>query len=156
MSDKTDRYSTDEIFANAVSNREDPPVDVMYDEKQARKEKDRIRLDIERYVEEHDSCHSVTDFIENQAGISKGLYSRFMNSDAPTGLSRDSLLKIFIVLGYDIDHIRTLLHRFGVPDLYARNRRDYEIIRGIASGKTLRDIDDDLDEKGMKTLWKEA
>lgn len=91
--------------------------------------------------------------IVNKAGITKSQFSRFMSSDGPKGLSRDSMLKICIVLGYNIDYIRTLLHRSGLPDLYPRDRRDYLIIKGIIAGEDLRDIDEKLESEGMETLW---
>lgn len=147
-------YSTEKIFEDAKKKEKDPPDRIMYDPSMARKEKDKLRGDIENYVKRHDNCSSETDFIVNKAGITKSQFSRFMNSDGTKGLSRDSILKIFIVLGYNIDYIRTLLHRFGLPDLYARDRRDYLIIKGIIAEQSLTDIDETLDSEGFETLWK--
>ena len=147
------KYSTEKIFEDLKKQRKDPPESVMYDETQAGAEKEKLRKDIENFVRRHDDCSSETDFIVNRAGITKSQYSRFMNSEGPKGLSRDSLLKIFIVLGYNVDYMRTLLHRFGLKDLYARDRRDYMIIKGIVSGKDLKEI---LEGEGMDTLWKES
>lgn len=149
-----DMYSTEKIFENAKNGKKDPPDRVMYDPTQARNEKEKLRRDIENYIKKHDNCSSETDFIVNKAGITKSQFSRFMSSDGPKGLSRDSILKIFIVLGYNIDYVRTLLHRFGLPDLYPRDRRDYLIIKGIIAGESLRDIDETLESEGMETLWK--
>jgi len=150
------KYSTEKIFEDLKKQRKDPPESVMYDETQAGVEKEKLRKDIENFVRRHDDCSSETDFIVNRAGITKSQYSRFMNSEGPKGLSRDSLLKIFIVLGYNVDYMRTLLHRFGLKDLYARDRRDYMIIKGIVSGKDLKEIDEILEGEGMDTLWKES
>lgn len=147
-------YSTEKIFENVKNREKAPPDRVMYDPSMARKEKDKLRRDIENYINRHDNCSSETDFIVNKAGITKSQFSRFMNSDGTRGLSRDSILKIFIVLGYNIDYIRTLLHRFGLPDLYPRDRRDYLIIKGVIEGKSLTDIDEKLDSEGFETLWK--
>lgn len=147
-------YSTEKIFENAKKKKKDPPDRVMYDVTKARTEKEKLRRDIENYIKRHDNCSSETDFIVNKAGITKSQFSRFMSSDGPKGLSRDSMLKICIVLGYNIDYIRTLLHRFGLPDLYPRDRRDYLIIKGIIAGEDLRDIDEKLESEGMETLWK--
>ena len=147
-------YSTEKIFEDAKNKEKDPPERVMYDPSMARKEKDKLRRDIENYIRRHDNCSSETDFIVNKAGITKSQFSRFMNNDSTKGLSRDSILKIFIVLGYNIDYIRTLLHRFGLPDLYPRDRRDFLIIKGVIAGKSLTDIDETLDSEGFETLWK--
>ena len=49
-------YSTEKIFENVKNREKDPPDRVMYDPSMARKEKDKLRRDIENYINRHDNC----------------------------------------------------------------------------------------------------
>lgn len=71
-------------------------------------------------------------------------------------LNRDKLLAAFIHLHYSLDQIQTLLCRLGLPMLYVRNKRDYQIAVGIKAQKSLDEIDVILNEKHLTPLGQYA
>lgn len=150
---ESEQYTTDLIYESAVAGK-DMPDEVMYDPADAKKEKEAIRMDIYKFIDEHpDRCKSENTFRQTFTSIEKSQFSRFMNGDDQKGLGRDSLLQILITLGYPLPKIRTTLHRLGLPDLYARNRRDYFIIQGIAKGMSLDELNVRLNDEGYDPLW---
>lgn len=71
-------------------------------------------------------------------------------------LNRDKVLAVLINLGYRLDEVQSMLGRLGVPSLYVRNKRDFQIAAGIRNGKSLYEIDCLLSEKNIKTLGQYA
>lgn len=69
-------------------------------------------------------------------------------------LGRDKLLTVLINLHYDFDATQAMLQRLHMPMLYVRNKRDYVIAVCIHEGKTLDEIEDILQSKGMELLMR--
>ena len=66
--------------------------------------------------------------------------------------SREKLICIAIGLGASLDETQEMLRRSGFAELYAKDKRDAIIIFGIAHGKNLLQVNDDLFDKNMETL----
>lgn len=82
--------------------------------------------------------------------MSSSQLNEFLNGKK--GLSRSKLIGICITLNYTIQETRDLLHRLGYPDLYSRNRRDFEILDCIKQGKSLDETNESLWKNGFDDL----
>ena len=85
-----------------------------------------------------------------ECSINPSHLSDFFNNGK--NLGRNKLLAVLINLKYDLESIQSMLSRFGISPLYARNRRDYQIIIGIRNGKSLDDIDVILRQKNFEPI----
>lgn len=92
---------------------------------------------------------SLTKFA-NECGIQPSHLSDFFNKGKKLG--RDKLLAAFISLGYDLEKTQTMLRRLGLPELYVRSKRDYQIAVCVQEGKSLDETDEILCAKGIEPL----
>lgn len=88
----------------------------------------------------------------NECAIHPSHLSDFFNNGKKLG--RDKLLTVLINLHYDFDATQAMLQRLHMPMLYVRNKRDYVIAVCIHEGKTLDEIEDILQSKGMELLMR--
>lgn len=88
--------------------------------------------------------------IATECGISPSQLSDFLNSKKQ--MSRDKLLSIFITLEFDIEKVQKSLLHFGASELYARNARDFIILKGIKEALSLDDINENLRKEHFDTL----
>lgn len=82
--------------------------------------------------------------------LSPSQLNEFLNGKKRLG--RDKLIGICITLNYTIKETRDILHRLDYPDLYSRNRRDFEILNCIKQGKSLDETNDILLKNGFEDL----
>lgn len=88
--------------------------------------------------------------IATECNISPSQLSDFLNSKKQ--MSRDKLLSIFITLEFDIEKVQKSLLHFGASELYARNARDFIILKGIKEALSLDDINENLRKEHFDTL----
>lgn len=131
---------TDEILSDIRKGiRDENKVDFL----QISEARRQLRFDIEEMYD------SLTKFA-NECGIHTSHLSDFFNNGKKLG--RDKLLTVCINLHYDFEKTQTILHRLEAPELYVRNKRDYQIAVGIQEGKSLDEIEEVLCEKGIAPL----
>ncbi|MEY8334916.1 hypothetical protein AALB53_17700 [Lachnospiraceae bacterium 47-T17] len=82
--------------------------------------------------------------------INSSHLSEFLRGTKKIG--RDLLLSMFITLGYDLDRTQDMLRRLGMPALYVRDTRDYQIALAIRTQKSLDETDQLLQSRNLKTL----
>lgn len=99
-----------------------------------------------RILDQYKSYSKFADASE----VSPSQLNEFLNGKK--GLSRSKLIGICITLKYTIRETRDVLHRLGYPDLYSRNRRDFEILGCIKQGKSLDETNDILLNNGFDDL----
>lgn len=99
-----------------------------------------------RILEQYKSYSKFADACElSSSQLNEFIYGK-------KGLSRSKLLGICVTLNYTIRETRDLLHRLGYPDLYSRNRRDFEILDCIRQGKSLDETNEILWKNGFDDL----
>lgn len=82
--------------------------------------------------------------------ISHSHLNEFLNGKKQ--ISRDKLICICVALKYDIKRTRHTLRCLGETDLYAKNRRDFEILNCIQQGKSLDETNEILQKNGLDLL----
>lgn len=99
-----------------------------------------------RILEQFKSHSKFADACE----LSQSQLNEFLNDKKRLG--RSKLLGICITLNCTIQETRDILHRLDYPDLYSRNRRDFEILNCIKQGKSLDETNDILLKNGFDDL----
>ena len=66
--------------------------------------------------------------------------------------SRDSLVCICVAMSMSLEETQALLKIAGIAALYPKSKRDSIIIKGISENKTVAKINEELYNRGEKTL----
>lgn len=131
---------TDEIFEDIINDTSNENNIDFVEENAARKE---IREAVEAQYP------SLSQFA-SECGIHPSHLSDFFNKGK--NLGRNNALAVLINLHYDFKKIQTMLQRLHLPILYVRNKRDYQIAKGIQKGKTLNEIEEILQAGNMESI----
>lgn len=111
--------------------------------------KQDIRNEITNKI--HESRFKSVTAIANECCIVPSHLNEFLNGKK--NMSRNMFLRVVITLGYDGMEIRKLLHRLGYPELYPKDERDYLILDGIAKKLKVIDIDEQLTNHNLESLY---
>lgn len=104
--------------------------------------------DLLRTLFERSSCTKAD--LARRCGVSEVyLYQLLSGIRRP---SRDCLISLAIGMNVSLDEMQDLLHRCGLAELYARDKRDAVIIYGISHGMSPHEVNDLLFDKQLATL----
>ena len=138
----TGSYSTDELM-DSLKRKKSVPKSQKWAEDEAASDRSRIDRDIERiYGSRRKFC--------DEAWISPSHLSEFISGKKK--MSRDTLIRMFLCLNYDLMQVNSLLMHINCESLYVRNRRDYLIAECLNKHMNLYDAHETLRGEGFDGL----
>lgn len=91
--------------------------------------------------------------ISKLAGLDRSYVGNIINGKK-NNPGRDALIGICLALGTTVEEAQYLLKYAGHAPLYVRRKRDVIIWFGLMKGKSIFDVDAELDARGYKTFHK--
>lgn len=91
--------------------------------------------------------------VSEAAGLATSYVGNIINGKK-SNPSRDALISICLAIGVDIDEVQYLLKYAGQAPLYVRRRRDVVIWFGFMKHMSLDKVDENLINRGYKSLVK--
>lgn len=144
MKNTNDTLSTDEIFQKIENGESITKEEIEFITPE------QLRTDLRRDIEK---AGYNPNKMATECHITHSHLNDFLNNKK--NMSRNKLLSLFITLGYPIAKTKQLLIRFGYNELYARNVRDFAILKGIQDGLTLDEINETLRKDNLEPLCQE-